>query len=133
MKARTFLFFYLTWVVLALAGIPLYQEESLPKLLEIIHIVVMLAVVSMGLYQAYQKIRAKRKGLPADDEFSLRILHRSAAVSYVISLYGWAAVIYLYVKTDIDSGILFGSGILCMVALFALSWLYYKIRGYKNA
>ena len=57
MKARTFLFFYLTWVVLALAGIPLYQEESLPRLLEIIHIVVMLAVVIIGLYQAYLKIR----------------------------------------------------------------------------
>ncbi len=45
----------------------------------------------------------------------------------------WAGIVYLFVKTDINVGILFGSGILGMAVLFALCWLFFKIREAKNA
>jgi hypothetical protein len=133
MKAKTFLAFYLTFFFLALAGIGLYQNEILPKSLEIVHIGVMIAIIGIGLYQGYLKIKGDRMGQPADDEFSLLILHRSASFSFLFSLYMWAGIVYLFVKTNIEAGILFGTGILGMAVLFALCWLFFKIRGAKNA
>ena len=133
MKAKTFLAFYITFLFLALAGIGLYQNEILPKSLEIIHIGIMIGIIGIGLYQGYLKLRGDRKGQPADDEFSLFILHRSASFSFLFSLYMWAGIVYLFVKTDIKAGILFGIGILGMAVLFALCWVFFKIRGSKNA
>ena len=133
MKAKTFLAFYFTFLLLALAGIGLYQNEDLPRQLEVVHIVVLLSVVGIGLYQAYLKIKAKRSGQPPDDEYSLRILHRAGTSSFLLSLYLWAIIIYLHAKTEIATGILFSCGIMGMAVLFALSWLYFKIWGSKNA
>ena len=133
MKAKTFLVFSLTFLFLALAGIGLYQNEILPVQLELAHIAVLVAIVGVGLYQAYLKIKARRSGLPPDDELSLWILRRAGTASFLLSIYLWAFLIYLYVKTEIDAGIIFGSGITGMAILFALSWLYFKIRGARNA
>ncbi len=133
MNAKTFLAFYLTFLILALAGIGLYQNLQLPAWLEYVHIAVMLAVVGIGLYQAYLKIRARRSGHPADDEHSLGILYRAGSGSFLLSIYLWGFIIYAYVKSGIDAGILFGAGILGMAFLFALTWLFYKIREFRNA
>ena len=133
MKAKTFLAFYLTFLFLALAGIGLYQNEILPKSLELIHIGIMIAIIGIGLYQAYMKLTGERRGQPADDEFSLFILYRSASFSFLFSMYMWAGIVYLFVKTHIKAEILFGTGILGMAVLFALCWLFFQIRGRKNA
>jgi hypothetical protein len=133
MKAKTFLAFYLTFLFLALAGIGLYQNGELPDQLEIIHIVILLGIVGIGLYQAYLRIRARRSGQPPDDELSLDILHRAGTAAFLISLYLWGLLIYLYMKIRVDAATLFSIEIPGMAVLFAGSWLFFKIRAAKNA
>ena len=133
MKARTFLSFYLTFFILAIAGIGLYQNQEMPKYMEIIHISMLVIIIGIGLYQAYQKILSKKKEQPSDDELSLKILYRASSTSYLVSLYLWALIIYIWSKTETGIGILFGSGILTMAAIFVLCWLYYKLFGINDA
>ncbi|KPL15117.1 MAG: hypothetical protein AMS23_01280 [Bacteroides sp. SM1_62] len=133
MKAKTFLVFYLSFWILALAGIGLYQNLELPRFMEYLHVLIMICMAVVGIYQGYLILRARSRKQPADDELSIKILHRAAMVSYLISLNLWAILIYVSSKTKIDPGILFGIGIICMAVVFALSWMVIKIRGTGHA
>jgi len=92
MKAKSFLVFYCSFLILALAGIGLYQNNTLPRFME--------------------------------------YLHRAAMISYLVSLNLWAVLIYIGSKTDVDPFILFGTGILSMALVFAVSWVIIKVRRY---
>ena len=131
MKAKTFLVFYFSFLILALAGIGLYQNNSLPRFMEYLHICFMIFIVAIGLYQGYLMLRARKLEQPADDELSLKVLHRAAMISYLVSLNVWAILIYVGSKTEVDPFILFGTGILSMTVIFAVSWVIIKTR--RNA
>ena len=130
MKARTFLVFYFSFMILALAGIGLYQNNKLPRFMEYLHICLMVFIVAIGLYQGFLMLRSRKLKQPADDELSLKVLHRAAMISYLISLNVWAILIYVGSKTEVDPFILFGTGILSMVVVFAVSWVIMKARRY---
>ncbi len=131
MKAKTFLVFYFSFLILALAGIGLYQNNSLPRFMEYLHICFMIFIVAIGLYQGYLMLRARKLEQPADDELSLKVLHRAAMISYLVSLNVWAILIYVGSKTEVDPFILFGTGILSMTVIFAVSWVIMKT--WRNA
>ena len=131
MKAKTFLVFYFSFLILALAGIGLYQNNSLPRFMEYLHICFMIFIVAIGLYQGYLMLRARKLEQPADDELSLKVLHKAAMISYLVSLNVWAILIYVGSKTEVDPFILFGTGILSMTVIFAVSWVIMKTR--RNA
>lgn len=130
MKAKTFLTFYVSFLVLAFSGIGLFQNLEPSRSLELMHVLIMAGIAAIGLYQAYIWIRAGKAGQPPDDEYSLIILRRAATLSFLLSMYSWAVLVYIYAKTSVDAGILFGSGMLVMPVLFAVSWLYFKLRGH---
>jgi len=92
MKAKSFLVFYCSFLILALTGIGLYQNNTLPRFIE--------------------------------------YLHRAAMISYLVSLNVWAILIYIGSKTEVDPFMLFGTGILSMVVIFAFSWVIIKMRRY---
>lgn len=131
MKAKTFLVFYFSFLILALAGIGLYQNNSLPRFMEYLHICFMIFIVAIGLYQGYLMLRARKLEQPADDELSLKVLHRAAMISYLVSLNVWAILIYVGSKTEVDPFILFGTGILSMTGVFAVTWVIMKAQ--RNA
>ena len=130
MKATTFLVLYISFLILAFAGIGLYQNNSLPPFMEYLHICLMVCFIGIGLGQGYLIIRSKKLKQPADDELSLKLLHRAAMISYLVSLNVWAILIYIGSKTKVDPFILFGTGILSLAVVFALSWLFLKSRRY---
>jgi hypothetical protein len=133
MKAKTFLAFYLSFVILAVAGIGLYQNRDLPQWLEIIHVVILVSVIATGLYLLYRSFLSGRRTEPDDDEMSVKVLYRAASGAFMMALYMWGGLIYLFAKTSIDPAILFGSGILGMVVLFGTSWLYFNLKGINHA
>ena len=117
-------------MILALAGIGLYQNNTLPRFMEYMHICLMLCVVAIGLYQGFLMLRSKKLKQPADDELSLKVLNRAAMISYLVSLNVWAILIYIGGKTEVDPFILFGTGILSMAVVFAASWVIMKTRSH---
>ena len=130
MKAKSFLVFYCSFLILALAGIGLYQNNTLPRFMEYLHICFLIGIVGIGLFQGYLMFRSRKLEQPADDELSLKILQRAAQISYLVSLNVWAILIYAGSKTDVDPFILLGTGIICMVVVFVVSWLILKSRNY---
>ena len=130
MKAGTFLVFYSSFLILAVAGIGLYQNNQLPGILEYMHIGLMVCIVALGIYQGYLALRSRKNDQPADDEMSVKILHRAAMISYLASLNAWAVIIYLASKKVFDPFLGFGTGILIMALVFAASWIIMKSRRY---
>jgi len=90
-------------------------------------------LVCFGLYVGYRRFTSEKRGQPAEDEFSKKVLQKSAAVSYYISLYLWLVIMYLTDRMKIETDIMFGWGILGMAVIFAGSWIYFNLRGMKDA
>ncbi len=100
---------------------------------EYIQFVIIGILVCFGLYVGYRRFTSEKRGQPAEDEFSKKVLQKSAAVSYYISLYLWLVIMYLTDRIKIETDIMFGWGILGMAVIFAGSWVYFNLRGMKDA
>jgi peptidoglycan/LPS O-acetylase OafA/YrhL len=119
--------------VLVLGTTLIWITTSAPESIgENLSFIVILVLVLFGLYTGYRRIIGAKRGQPAEDEFSKKILQKAAALSYYISLYLWLAIMYLtdHLKAEPDS--MFGYGILGMALIFGISWVYYNFRGIKD-
>ncbi len=102
------------------------------NLKEILQSVVVFLLAAFALLMAYRRIKSSRRGQPAEDEYSRKIVQKAAALSYYISLYMWLLISYLGDRTSEPHDVMFGYGIVGMAVVFALSWLYYNFRGIRN-
>jgi peptidoglycan/LPS O-acetylase OafA/YrhL len=68
-----------------------------------------------------------------EDELSKKILQKASSTAYYISLYMWLVFIYMSDKTKMETHTFIGAGILGMAVLFCVCWIFYKIRGMKDA
>lgn len=93
---------------------------------------VIILVVGFALFIGVKRIGSSRKGEPAEDELSKKVLQKTAATSYYISLYLWLAVMYVSDKKDYETHTLLAAGILGMAVIYALCWLVYNFRGVRN-
>jgi len=120
--------------VLVIVTTVLWMSDALSVSLgEYIQFVIIGILVCFGLYVGYRRFTSEKRGQPAEDEFSKKILQKSAAISYYISLYLWLVIMYLTDRMKIETDIMFGWGILGMAVIFAGSWIYFNLRGMKDA
>ena len=89
-------------------------------------------LIIFALFIGIRRLKSEKRGEPTEDELSKRVLQKSAAVSYYISLYLWVAIIYIKDKVSMDTEQLIGTGILGMAITFALSWLVINFRGIRH-
>jgi peptidoglycan/LPS O-acetylase OafA/YrhL len=114
-----------TTVVLILNSGPIKWEEGLEYF-------ILLVLVAFGLYVAYRRITSAKRGQPAEDEFSKKVLQKASSLSFYISIYMWLVIMYQADKLEKPSGVMFGWGILGMAIIFVLSWVYYNFRGIRE-
>lgn len=100
---------------------------------EIMMFLVLLVVLVFAFFLAYRRISAVRKKLPAEDEYSKKVMKKAAGTSYFISLYIWLGVMYVSDKVKMETHTLIGTGILLMALVFAISWFIYNYRGVADA
>jgi peptidoglycan/LPS O-acetylase OafA/YrhL len=93
---------------------------------------IVLAVVGLAVFVGISRLKSEKRGEPAEDEFSKRILQKASSLSYYISLYLWLAIMYFSDKTKLENHTLIGTGILGMAVIFCLCWAYFKIWGTKH-
>lgn len=105
---------------------------SMP-VLEIVQFAVILLLVGFGLYVAIYRLRSVRRGEPAEDELSKKILQKASSLSFYISLFLWVAMIYIKDRVTVDTEVLLGSGILGMAVIWVVLVIYFRIRGLKDA
>jgi peptidoglycan/LPS O-acetylase OafA/YrhL len=99
---------------------------------EILPLFVLILVVAFAVFVGYKRLKSVRRGEPVEDELSKRIMQKTAAWSFYISLYLWLAVMYFSDKLHLETHTLIGGGILGMAVIFAGCWMVFNFRGMKN-
>jgi hypothetical protein len=94
---------------------------------------IILVVISIGAYVGITRLKSEKRGEPAEDEMSKKILQKASSTSYYISLYVWLGVMYYSDKTKLETHSLIGAGIVGMAIVFCACWVFYKIRGMRDA
>jgi len=97
-----------------------------------LHYGIIAILVLFSLVLVVSRIGSLKKGLPAEDELSKKLVKNAAARSYYFSLYLWLVIMYLGSEGKVDQENLFGLGILGMAILFAGHWLILKFTGIRD-
>jgi len=86
----------------------------------------------MTFYNWFHLVFQKKRGEPAEDELSKKILQKASSMSFYISLYIWMGVMYYSDETKLETHSLIGTGILGMAIVFCACWVIFKIRGLRD-
>ncbi|MBE0668298.1 MAG: hypothetical protein IH593_11605, partial [Bacteroidales bacterium] len=118
--------------VLAATALWFFKVEKSISATEIMTFGIIVILVGFGLFFAYRRIAGVRRGEPGEDELSKKIMQKTAAWSYYISLYMWVFMIWLKDRVTLDTEEVLGAGILSMAVIFFLCWTVIRIRGIRN-
>ncbi len=129
---RAFIIFAVAMLVLITSGIWFFSSGGQINNMDLLHVGIILLLVLFAIFIGYKRLTGARRGEPAEDELSRKVLQKTAAYSYYISLYIWVALIYVKDRITFDTEQLLGTGILAMAITFALCWLVFNFRGIRN-
>ncbi|MCD4791804.1 MAG: DUF2178 domain-containing protein [Bacteroidales bacterium] len=129
---KIIIIFILSALLIIAVGVWIYSTNEPISLSDGIHIIVIFLLVVFATFIAFNKFKSIKKGLPAEDELSKKIMEKAASKTFYISLYLWLALMYIGNEKIDDPEKLFGAGIIGMALIFALSWLYFKFKGLKS-
>ena len=129
---KTVIIFIVAALVLVTTGLWLFTSRSTFKSVDLVMYGVIIVVVGFALFVGYKRLTSVKNGEPAEDELSKKVLKKTAAFSYYISLYLWLAVMYAASKTDYETHVYISAGILGMAVIYAICWLIFNFRGVRN-
>jgi len=121
-----------TLATLILTGLFIYQSKMELNTTDVIQVIIIGILALLGLFVGLQRILSVKKGEPVEDEYTKKILQKSASKSYYFSLYWWLVILYINNNKSIDSESLIGYGIVGMAVILGLTWLFYYIMGIRN-
>jgi len=129
---KTVVLFIIGALVLITTGFWIFSGSSQVETAELVSLVVIVLVVAFALFVGYKRLTSVKKGEPAEDEMSKKIMQKTSSLSYYISLYLWLAIMYFSDKSNFETHTIIGAGILGMAVIFAVCWLVYNFRGVRN-
>ena len=113
-------------------GIYLILKFNLVNNPESLSLILLGILACFIVYKIFVKIRSFHRGEPQRDEFSEKIIRQAAAFSFWVSYFIWIGLKLLSVRMKISTSTLIEIGLLSMLIIFALSWLYYSNKGLKD-
>jgi pilus assembly protein TadC len=129
---RSYLLFIVALLVVFSTGVWLFSTSPSFDLAEILQFGVIGLLVIFALLIGYSRFKSERRGEPSEDELSKTIMMKASSLSYFISIYLWLVLMYINDKGRYESDLIFGSGILGMGLIFAVSYLVIRWRGIRN-
>ncbi len=129
---RGFLALLVSGLVIAATVLWFFIVEKPIPTTEIVNFGVIVVLVGFGLYFAYRRFSSANRGEPPEDELSKKMMQKTAAWSYYISLYMWVFMIWLKDRINLDTEEVLGAGILSMAVIFLVCWIAIKLRGMRN-
>ena len=130
---RAIIIFVVAVLVLFTTGLWLFEAGGLLSRFDFLTIGIIVILVAFAAYIGFRRMGSARRGEPQEDELSKKVLQRTAAVSYYISLYLWVGVLFIKDRVTLDSEELIGAGILGMAITWAACWAFFNFRGVGNA
>ncbi|MFH0842819.1 MAG: hypothetical protein V1903_09390 [Bacteroidota bacterium] len=129
---KAVIIFILTAIVIAGAILWLMSRSGHIRTVDFMSMAVLVIVVGFALYMGIKKITSARRGEPAEDELSRKIMRKTSSLSYYISLYLWLAIMYFSDRFVLETHTIIGMGILGMAIVFAVCWLVFNFTGIKD-
>ena len=129
---KAIIVFIVAALVLFTTGLWFFSSKTDFKPIDLLHFGVIILVVGFAVFVGYKRFSNSRRGEPVEDELSKKVLQKTAAWSYYISLYLWVGLLFIKDRIKIDSEELLGTGILGMAIIFALCWVIFNFRGIRN-
>lgn len=129
---RPVIIFIVAALVIISTGLWFYNSMQGFNSMDLLQFGVIFMLVAFALFLGIKRLRSVKRGEPAEDELSKKVLQRTAAISYYISLYIWVFLIWLKDRVTFDTEELLGTGILAMAVTFGITWLVLNYRGIRN-
>ena len=130
---KSYLALIISALVLATAILWAVSSKTTLTLAGITQFSIILVLAGFGAYLGLSRLKSERRGEPSEDEMSKKIMVKTSSTSFYISIYAWLAIMYYSDKTKLETHTLIGAGILGMAVIFFVCWIFYKIRGMKDA
>ena len=103
---KTVLIFIVAALVVVTTAVWIITSRAAFKPADLGMYAVLILVVGFALFIGVKRLSSVKKGEPAEDELSKKVLQKTAAMSYYISLYLWLAVMYVSDKKDYETSCL---------------------------
>jgi len=129
---KVIILFLIVLMVLVSAIFWFLSEGSNAGFTDNLHFLIILLIVGFAVFIGFRRLGSAKRREPAEDELTKKVLLKTAAWSYYISLYWWVFLLFIKDRIEIDAELLLGTGILGMAVAFALSWLIIYFRGAIN-
>jgi peptidoglycan/LPS O-acetylase OafA/YrhL len=129
---RAVILFVIIAMVLVSSALWLMNVDTAFKPYDFLTVAITIIIVGFAVFVLYRRAASTQQGEPAEDELSKKVLQKTAALSYYISLYLWVAMIFIKDRVSLDTEELIGAGILGMALSFAICWVILNFRGIRN-
>jgi peptidoglycan/LPS O-acetylase OafA/YrhL len=129
---RAVLVFFLAAMVVATTALWFFSKTNKITTVDIVGLGVILLVVGFAVFIGYKRLTSTKRGEPAEDELSKKVMLRTSSLSYYISLYLWLVIMYFSDKLKLESHTIIGAGIFGMAVSFAICWLFFNYWGVRN-
>ena len=129
---KTILVFVIAAMILISAGIWFFTSSEKLSLADIISFAVITLVLAFAIVFGFKRLASAKRGEPVEDELSKKVMQKTAAWSYYISIYLWLFIMYVQDKVRLETHTIIGSGILGMAVVFVLCWLVIHFKGLRN-
>ena len=129
---KSYLVFLVSFLVLISVGVWIYSSGYKLPLSNPLELLVILLIVGFGILIGVRRLKSEKRGQPAEDELSKKIMQKAASFSYFISIYLLLFLMYISDKINQPTHTVLGMGILGMAVIFAVCWVVISMTGIKN-
>ncbi len=129
---KSMLVFVVAGLVVLSTILWMVNSVGMPDTTDTIQFGIIGLLIAFAVFVGFRRLKSERRGEPVEDELSKRILQKTAAWSYYISLYLWVAMIYIKDRVEMDNEQLIGTGVLGMAVTFVVCWLFISFRGLRH-
>ena len=131
-KIKTSLILILAGTVTFSVGLWLYSTEEALTGFEYAIAGSVILIVTASLIIGLKRLKQAKQGFPPEDELSVQIKQKAAAVAFVFSFYIWTMIILFMPDKEIRPTIPIGIGIVATGIVFLGLWAYYSKQGLSN-
>jgi len=121
--AALVLFAAVLWMLSSSGDLKTYEPGSF---------IIIFLLVTFAAFIGYKRLASARRGEPAEDELSKKVMQKSASLSYYISIYMWLVIGYFSERLYYETHTIIGAGIIGIAITFAVCLLIFNIGVIKN-
>lgn len=129
---KAIIVFIVASLVLITTGMWIFSTSGNFKSSDFLTFAIIIIVVAFALFIGFKRLTSAKRGEPAEDELSKKVILKTAAWSYYISLYLWVAMLFIKDKVNLDTEEIIGAGILGMALSWVICWMIFHFRGVRN-